>query len=247
MNAALPSRLRASFCGDGVDDVEAAGLVGRLGLREADPDHEATRPVDHVHDAADTTGVLAAPARAAEVADRDALGDTGHVRLVVVPAEGEDDGARAKLLDPGADLVEPVVDVGTGEAGRDASVDPADRLDHGARPRRADDRVPGGDHERVSGDPELQLPVGRERDLLGVAGGRASASTSSRRRLRRGPRRRGRRLGRAISVSISSLPDRPMSAWTPMRGRSSSRAWLTSASGPVKAIVTSRYQPSGLL
>ena len=53
--------------------------------------------------------------------------------------------------------------------------------------------------------------------------------------------------GRAISVSISSLPDRPMSAWTPMRGRSSSRAWLTSASGPVKAIVTSRDQPSGLL
>ena len=48
-------------------------------------------------------------------------------------------------------------------------------------------------------------------------------------------------------MSISSSSDRPTAAWTALRGRSRRSAWLTSASGPVKARATSRCQPSGLL
>ena len=50
-----------------------------------------------------------------------------------------------------------------------------------------------------------------------------------------------------ISVSISSIPLRPMAACTPARGRSRNSAWLTALSGPVKASATSRFHPSGWL
>ena len=39
----------------------------------------------------------------------------------------------------------------------------------------------------------------------------------------------------------------PTAAWTPWRGRSSRSAWLTPASGPVRASATSRCHPAGLL
>ena len=54
-------------------------------------------------------------------------------------------------------------------------------------------------------------------------------------------------VGNAICVSISSSPERPITAWTAFRGRSSRSAWLTPARGPVRASATSRSQPSGLL
>jgi hypothetical protein len=53
--------------------------------------------------------------------------------------------------------------------------------------------------------------------------------------------------GSAIFVSISSSPERPITACTPLRGRSRRSAWLTLASGPVSASATSRCQPADLL
>ena len=114
------------------------------------------------------------------------------------------------------------------------STPPTDSI-AGLAPGGADDRVARGDHERVAGDPEAELLLRRERELPRRA--RASAGLGATEGV--GPpavapvgvataRVRGGR-GRCRS---RPHPERPTSAWTPLRGRSSRRAWLTSASGP---------------
>jgi hypothetical protein len=82
--------------------------------------------------------------------------------VVVVRAEHEDDRTRLLLLRHLAHVLEPVEDVGSLEPARDPAVDLADRLDHGAGADRAQERLAGDDDERVAGDPEAQLSLGRE-------------------------------------------------------------------------------------
>ena len=121
------------------------------------------------------------------------------------------------------------------------AVDAADRLDHGAAARRPNDRVARRDHERVAGDPEAELLLGREGDLgrqawawaAGSARGRAwppvPASPSS---------------GTTMATSISSSPLAPDGVLDePARGRSRRSAWLTPARPPVSASETSRFVP----
>ena len=52
-------------------------------------------------------------------------------------------------------------------------------------------------------------------------------------------------LGAATAVSTSSSSERPSADLSALRGRSSSRAPLALASGPVTPSATSRFQPSG--
>ena len=89
------------------------------------------------------------------------------IAAIVVGSEVEDDDVRVESLDLRRQLLEPVEDVGARQPGRDVAVDASDRLDHGAGDRRANDRVAGHDHERVSRDPEAQLLLRRERPLGG--------------------------------------------------------------------------------
>ncbi len=79
-----------------------------------------------------------------------------------------------------------------------------------ARPRGADDRVARGDHQRVAGDPDLELPLRRER-LLPRLGRRLRAAglggaRSLRRRRRHWRRRRGQRDLR-VDLVLSGAPD----------------------------------------
>ena len=247
MKAARPSRLRASFWATALTTSNRLRLLGRAGLRQADPDDEATGPVDQSIRPPTRRAYSRRQAEPPKSSIETPSGSPGHVGLVVVAAESEHDGARPELLDARPDLLEPVEDVGAREAGCDAPVDAADGLDHRARAGSPHDRVAGRDHERVARDPEAQLLLRRERDLLRRPRVRGLLRGRGRRALGGGRGRRRPVSGSAISVSISSASERPISAWTPLRGRSSRRAWLTSASGPVNASATSRSHAADLL
>ena len=51
--------------------------------------------------------------------------------------------------------------------------------------------------------------------------------------------------GTATAVSITSSPERPSAAFSPRRGSSRSKAWLTFASGPDSRSARSRFHPCG--
>ena len=95
------------------------------------------------------------------------------------------------------------------------------RGDRAVSRRRAKERLARDDDERVAGDPDAELPLRREPLALRRRGGVVTGSSA-------------RARAHATAVSISSSSDRPSTALSARRGRSSRRAPLTLSSGPVR-------------
>ena len=215
---------------DRIDQVEAQGLIGVSGDRQADP-HEVSAPArDGVHHGRDTAPVLGPPRRAAEGAHVASL-DAGHEAVVVVAAEHEDDGARLACLHHLAYVCEPIEDVGSLEPARDPSFDRVGGVE----------RAVSGDlaEHRLARTTTRESPAIHSRSFFSgvnftrccgaagvVTGVGASAPTRRPRRPRRRPSGRALPSARREAGRAEAPPLRP-------------------SSGPVTPSATSRFQPSG--